>query len=53
MMKLPIRRIMVPIDGSKNALAALQVAVTLAKDYDAELIVVHVLPPQAQNDRGS
>ena len=37
---------MAPIDGSKNALAALQVAVTLAKDYDSELIIVRVLPVQ-------
>ena len=35
---------MAPIDGSKNALAALQVAVTLAKDYHAELIILRVLP---------
>jgi nucleotide-binding universal stress UspA family protein len=43
-MQLPIKRIMAPIDGSKNALAALQVAVSLAKDYHAELIIVRVLP---------
>ena len=43
-MQLPIRRIMAPIDESKNALAALQVGVTLAKDYHAELIIVRVLP---------
>ena len=42
-MQLPIRRILAPIDGSKNALAALQVAVTLAKDYHAELIILRVL----------
>lgn len=35
---------MAPIDGSKNAMGALQVAVTLAKDYRAELIIVRVLP---------
>ena len=40
---LPISRIMAPIDGSRNSVAALQVAVSLAKDYEAELIVVHVL----------
>jgi len=34
---------MAPIDGSQNALAALQVAVGLAKDYDADLNIIHVL----------
>lgn len=42
-MQLPITRIMAPVDGSKNSLAALQTAVTLAKDYRAELVIVHVL----------
>lgn len=34
---------MAPIDGLKNSIASLQTAVTLAKDYGAELIIVHVL----------
>lgn len=42
-MQLPIARIMVPIDGSKNSIVALQAAVALASDYSAELIIVHVL----------
>jgi nucleotide-binding universal stress UspA family protein len=40
---LPIKKILAPIDGSKNSLAALQVAVGLAKDYGSELSIVHVL----------
>ena len=34
---------MVAIDGSNNATTALQVAVALAKDYYAELIILHFL----------
>ena len=41
--QVPIKRIMAPIDGSQNALAALQVAVGLAKDYGADLNIIHVL----------
>jgi nucleotide-binding universal stress UspA family protein len=43
-MQLPIKKILAPIDGSKNSLAALQVAVGLAKDYGAELNIIQVLP---------
>lgn len=39
-----IRRMMVPIDGSRKAVTALQTAVALASDYHADLTVVHVLP---------
>ena|SRR5579875_1540429 len=42
-MQTPIKKMLVAIDGSKNATAALQVAVSLAKDYRAELIILHVL----------
>ena len=42
-MQLPIKKILAPTDGSKNSLAALQVAVGLAKDYGAELDIVQVL----------
>jgi nucleotide-binding universal stress UspA family protein len=42
-MQLPIKNIMIPIDGSKNSIAALQVAIGLTKDYDVNLQIVHVL----------
>ena len=43
-MLLPIKKILAPIDGSKNSLVALQVAVGLAKDYEADLTIIQVLP---------
>jgi len=46
-MHLPIKKILAPIDGSKNSLAALQVAVGMAKDYNAELDIAYVLPLHA------
>ncbi len=38
---------MVPIDGSKYSIIALQAAVGLAKDYYAELYIVHALMPHS------
>jgi nucleotide-binding universal stress UspA family protein len=39
-----VRRILVPVDGSENAMRAAKVAVTLAKKFGAELIVCHAIP---------
>ena len=41
-----IRKILVPLDGSKLAEKALPYAETFAKKFDAELILVWVLQPQ-------
>ncbi len=37
-----IRTILTPIDGSRHALAALDLSIDLAKTYDARLILLHV-----------
>lgn len=38
------RRVLVGVDGSPNAARAARVAVTLAKKYEAEPYVLHVIP---------
>jgi len=46
--------ILVPVDGSPSSLAALDHAVALARDYDARIEVLHVMPiddPLAQEAR--
>ena len=40
-----LRTILVPIDGSPPSLAALDHAITLAKDYAARVEVIHVIAP--------
>lgn len=40
-----LHSILVPVDGSPPSLAALDHAVTLAKDYGATIEVLHVTPP--------
>ncbi|MGF1583200.1 MAG: universal stress protein [Gemmataceae bacterium] len=42
---LPIKSILHPTDFSQQSEAAFALACSLAKDYDAELIVIHVAPP--------
>ena len=37
-------KILVPIDGSNNAKRALDFAIMLAKTYDAELVILNVIP---------
>jgi nucleotide-binding universal stress UspA family protein len=41
---LPIRHILVPIDWAELSLRAFQFAAALAREYDAELLVLHVVP---------
>jgi nucleotide-binding universal stress UspA family protein len=41
---LPFRRILVTTDFSETSLEALPVAVEIASHFDAELLLVHVLP---------
>lgn len=43
MAKITIQRILVPIDFSRDSNNALEFAKTLAEDYNAELIVLHVI----------
>ena len=44
---LPFQRILVTSDFSETSLAALPAAVELARHFDAELLLVHVLPVDA------
>jgi nucleotide-binding universal stress UspA family protein len=44
---LPYRRILVTTDFSDTSLEALPIAVELASHFDAELLLVHVLPMDA------
>jgi nucleotide-binding universal stress UspA family protein len=41
---IPIKRILVPTDFSEPAAAALNWAATLAREFDAHLYLVHVVP---------
>lgn len=45
-----LRRILVPIDGSPPALAALDHAIALSEDGDARIDVLHVEPPDGVDD---
>jgi len=38
------KRILVPVDGSVNSTRAVETAIRLAKDYDAQLIFLNVIP---------
>ena len=42
--KTKIRRILVPVDGSKTSLRALSFAINLAKFTKSKIITLHVLP---------
>jgi universal stress protein A len=42
---LKLRTILVPVDFSERSRAALNYAVTLARDFEASLVVLHVLDP--------
>jgi nucleotide-binding universal stress UspA family protein len=39
-----IRKILVPIDGSPNAHRAAEVAINLARDYEAEIVFLNIIP---------
>lgn len=41
---LAISKVLVPTDGSKNAIRALNLAILLAKKFDAELTILNVIP---------
>ena len=38
-----IKKILVPLDGSKNSLKSLETAVHLASEHEASLVVIHVI----------
>jgi nucleotide-binding universal stress UspA family protein len=48
----PIRTILHPTDFSEHSRAAAQLACALARDYDARLVVLHVLPPSVVYGEG-
>lgn len=45
---LPVRTIVCPTDFSDRAAPAVELATALARDYSAELVLVHVTPPPVQ-----
>jgi nucleotide-binding universal stress UspA family protein len=46
----PPRRIVVGIDGSEHAAAALAIAIRLAKPLGAEIVALHAIPPPALSE---
>ena len=46
------RKILVPVDFSDQSAAALEYASAFAKDYGAELLIVHVIEPVIQDLEG-
>jgi len=44
---LKVKSILVPIDFSNTSRAALRYAVTLARDYSADISLIHVVEPEA------
>ena len=42
---LPIRKILHPTDFSEHSKPAFEFACALSRDYGAELLILHVLPP--------
>jgi len=47
---LPIRRILVPVDGSKPSIDASVQAIDIAKYLDAELIALYIVSPDIRYD---
>ena len=46
---IPIKKILIAIDGSKPSLDASEQAISLAAKYEAELIAVHVVSPDVRH----
>src|SRR5574340_34028 len=46
-----IRKILVPLDGSKNSLRGLQTAIHLAREHEASLLAVHVIHTFPEKER--
>ena len=47
---MPIRRILVPVDGSKPSIDASVQAIDIAKHLDAELIALYIVSPDIRYD---
>lgn len=47
---MPIRRILVPVDGSKPSIDASVQAIDIAKYLDAELIALYIVSPDIRYD---
>ena len=47
---MPIRRILVPVDGSKPSIGASVQAIDIAKYLDAELIALYIVSPDIRYD---
>jgi nucleotide-binding universal stress UspA family protein len=45
---VPVRKVLIAVDGSKPSLAASEHAILLAAKYKAELIVIHVVSPDVR-----
>ncbi|MDE1763267.1 MAG: universal stress protein [Thaumarchaeota archaeon] len=46
-----IKKILVPLDGSKNSLKGLETAIHLAGEHEASLVVIHVVHALSQRVR--
>ncbi|MGI0088476.1 MAG: universal stress protein [Nitrosotalea sp.] len=46
-----IKKILVPLDGSKNSLRGLATGVHLAKEHEASLVVIHVIHMPYKKER--
>ena len=44
----PFRRLLVPTDGGEEAAAALPVAASIAREFGAEVVALHVVPEHAE-----
>lgn len=42
---MKMERILIPVDFSENSLAALKYAIELGRDYESEIVLVHVVEP--------
>ncbi len=42
---MKMERILVPVDFSEHSLAALKYAIELGRDYESEIVIVHVVEP--------
>ena len=51
MKRQQIRKILVPLDGSKNSLRGLQTAIHLAREHEASLFVIHVIHTFPEKER--
>lgn len=48
---IELKKVMVPVNFSRESMLAAKFAVSIAKEYSAELLVLHVLAPLHPNIR--